>query len=56
MLLMKRSSALALPKRCPMAEQQQTLAKLADLVDRIESIHAKLYRLELAVEAELRRN
>lgn len=39
-----------------MADQQQTLAKLADLVDRIETIHSKLYRLELAVEAHLRRN
>ncbi len=42
--------------RCPMADKQQTLAKLADLVDRIESIHSKLYRLELAVQAQLRRN
>lgn len=39
-----------------MTDPQQTLAKLADLVDRIEAIHAKLYRLELAVQAELRRN
>ena len=42
--------------RWPMTDKQQTLAKLADLVDRIEKIHAKLYRLELAVEAQLRRN
>jgi hypothetical protein len=39
-----------------MEDRQATLAKLADLVDRIELLHAKLFKLELAVDAQLRRN
>lgn len=39
-----------------MADQQETLARLADLMERIETLHAKLYRLELGVNVQLRRN
>jgi hypothetical protein len=39
-----------------MADQQETLARLADLMDRIEALHAKLYHLELSVNVQLRRN
>jgi hypothetical protein len=39
-----------------MADQQETLARLADLMDRIETLHEKLYRLELGVNAQLLRN
>ena len=39
-----------------MIDNQESLAKLADLVDRIELLHAKLHRLQLAVDAQLRRN
>ena len=39
-----------------MEDRQATLAKLADLVDRIEILHAKLFKLELTVDAQLRRN
>jgi hypothetical protein len=38
------------------ADQQETLVRLADLVERIETLHAKLYRLELGVNVKLRRN
>ena len=39
-----------------MADQQETLARLADLMERIETLHAKLYRLELGVNVKLCRN
>jgi hypothetical protein len=39
-----------------MEDRQVTLARLADLVDRIELLHAKLFKLELAIDAQLRRN
>jgi hypothetical protein len=39
-----------------MEDRQATLAKLSDLVDRIELLHAKLHKLELTVDAQLRRN
>jgi hypothetical protein len=39
-----------------MKDQQAALEKLAHLVDRLEELHNDLYRLELAVEVQLRRN
>jgi len=43
-------------ERCPMADKQVTLQALADLVDKLEELHSKLFKLELTVEAQLRRN
>jgi hypothetical protein len=39
-----------------MEDRQATLARLADLVDRIELLHARLHKLELAIDGQLRRN
>lgn len=39
-----------------MADQQETLALLSDLLERIDLLHSRLYRLELGVNAQLRRN
>ena len=36
--------------------QEATLARLANLVERMEELHERLNKLQLSVEAQLRRN
>ena len=39
-----------------MADQQENLAQLSDLLGRIDTLHSRLDRLELGVNAQLRGN
>ena len=39
-----------------MENQQATLNRLAELIDRMEELHHRLNKLQLSVEAYLRRN
>ena len=39
-----------------MVDKQDTLQALAELVGKLEELHAQLFKLELTVESQLRKN